>query len=98
CASSDLRTFRLPPAVLERKIHRLTCPELYLPSQNRFFSQVVIGSRQLKEDPMSVSRRGFLQCLGGDRGSHASAFIAARGHEEEVAFAQQGQTAQRPAP
>jgi histidinol-phosphate aminotransferase len=48
---------------------------------------------------MSVSRRGFLQVLGVDRTSHASAFIAARGHEEEVAFAQQGQTrAARPAP
>src|SRR6185436_6702234 len=40
---------------------------------------------------MSVSRRGFLQALGVDRTSHASHFIAARGHEEEVAFAQQGQ-------
>ena len=47
---------------------------------------------------MSVSRRGFLQVLGVDRTSHASTFIAARGHEEEVAFAQQGQTARRPAP
>jgi histidinol-phosphate aminotransferase len=40
---------------------------------------------------MSVSRRGFLQGLGVDRTSHASLFIAARGHEEFVAEAQQGQ-------
>ena len=41
---------------------------------------------------MSVSRRGFLQGLGVGRTSHASAFIAARGHEEHVAEAieQQG--------
>jgi histidinol-phosphate aminotransferase len=38
---------------------------------------------------MSVSRRGFLQGLGlGHR--NASEFLAARGHEEEVAFAMQG--------
>jgi histidinol-phosphate aminotransferase len=36
---------------------------------------------------MSVSRRGFLQGLGVGRISHASAFIAARGHEESVAEA-----------
>src|SRR3954468_6814251 len=36
---------------------------------------------------MSVSRRGFLQGLGVGRTSHASAFIAARGHEEAVAEA-----------
>src|SRR3954454_8316194 len=43
---------------------------------------------------MSVSRRGFLQGLGVGRTSHASAFIAARGHEEAVAEAmqQQGRT------
>jgi histidinol-phosphate aminotransferase len=39
---------------------------------------------------MSVSRRGFLQGLGVDRTSDASAFIAARGHEASVAEAQQG--------
>jgi histidinol-phosphate aminotransferase len=39
---------------------------------------------------MSVSRRGFLQGLGVGRTSHASAFIAARGHEAWVAEAQQG--------
>ena len=39
---------------------------------------------------MSVSRRGFLQGLGVGRSSHASAFIAARGHEAWVAEAQQG--------
>jgi histidinol-phosphate aminotransferase len=39
---------------------------------------------------MSVSRRGFLQGLGVGRASHASAFIAARGHEEYVAAMQQG--------
>src|SRR5205809_445738 len=38
---------------------------------------------------MSVSRRGFLQGLGVGRTSHASAFIAARGHEELVADAMQ---------
>src|SRR5437763_1636167 len=38
---------------------------------------------------MSVSRRGFLQGLGVGRTSHASAFIAARGHEEAVAEAMQ---------
>jgi histidinol-phosphate aminotransferase len=38
---------------------------------------------------MSVSRRGFLQGLGVGRTSHASAFIAARGHEEWVAEAMQ---------
>src|SRR5216110_713247 len=48
---------------------------------------------------MSVSRRGFLQGLGVGRTSHASAFMAARGHEEFVAEAmQQGRNAgQRPA-
>ena len=50
---------------------------------------------------MSVSRRGFLQGLGVGRTSHASAFIAARGHEEFVAEAmlQQGRIGgqQRPA-
>jgi histidinol-phosphate aminotransferase len=40
---------------------------------------------------MSVSRRGFLQGLGVDRTSHASAFIAARGHEEHTAEAMQQQ-------
>ena len=40
---------------------------------------------------MSVSRRGFLQGLGVGRTSHASAFIAARGHEEQVAEAMQQQ-------
>ena len=40
---------------------------------------------------MSVSRRGFLQGLGVGRTSHASAFIAARGHEELVAEAMQQQ-------
>src|SRR6266550_3368724 len=40
---------------------------------------------------MSVSRRGFLQGLGVGRTSHASAFIAARGHEEHVAEAIQQQ-------
>jgi histidinol-phosphate aminotransferase len=40
---------------------------------------------------MSVSRRGFLQGLGVGRTSHASAFIAARGHEEYVAEAIQQQ-------
>src|SRR5713226_5491372 len=40
---------------------------------------------------MSVSRRGFLQGLGVGRTAHASAFLAARGHEEYVAEAlQQG--------
>src|SRR4029078_4739830 len=38
---------------------------------------------------MCVSRRGFLQGLGVGRTSHASAFIAARGHEESVAEAMQ---------
>jgi histidinol-phosphate aminotransferase len=38
---------------------------------------------------MSVSRRGFLQGLGVGRTSYASAFIAARGHEEYVAEAMQ---------
>src|SRR6195256_2929097 len=50
---------------------------------------------------MSVSRRGFLQGLGVGRTSHASAFLAARGHEELVAEAiqQQGRSGgmQRPA-
>ncbi len=50
---------------------------------------------------MSVSRRGFLQGLGQGRTSYASAFIAARGHEEHVAEAmqQQGRSGgmQRPA-
>ena len=36
---------------------------------------------------MSVSRRGFLQGLGVGRTAHASAFMAARGHEEYVAEA-----------
>ena len=46
---------------------------------------------------MSVSRRGFLQGLGVGRTSHASAFIAARGHEEFVAEAmQQGRPPARP--
>lgn len=40
---------------------------------------------------MSVSRRDFLQGLGVGRTSHASAFIAARGHEELVAEAMQQQ-------
>jgi histidinol-phosphate aminotransferase len=40
---------------------------------------------------MSVSRRGFLQGLGTGRTSHAAAFIAARGHEEQVAEAMQQQ-------
>jgi histidinol-phosphate aminotransferase len=40
---------------------------------------------------MSVSRRGFLQGLRLDSHSHAASFLAARGHEEEVAFAQQGE-------
>jgi histidinol-phosphate aminotransferase len=40
---------------------------------------------------MSVSRRGFLQGLGVGRTSQASAFIAARGHEEFVAEAMQQQ-------
>jgi histidinol-phosphate aminotransferase len=44
---------------------------------------------------MSVSRRGFLQGLGVGRTSSASAFIAARGHEEWVAQAQQGGQAGR---
>jgi histidinol-phosphate aminotransferase len=44
---------------------------------------------------MSVSRRGFLQVLGVGRTSSASAFIAARGHEEFVAQAQQGGQAGR---
>ncbi|MBZ5560338.1 MAG: histidinol-phosphate aminotransferase family protein [Acidobacteriia bacterium] len=39
---------------------------------------------------MSVSRRGFLQGLGLGQTTHASEFLAARGHEEEVAFAMQG--------
>src|SRR5437773_10381235 len=38
---------------------------------------------------MSVSRRGFLQGLGVAPSARASAFIAARGHEEWVAEAQQ---------
>jgi len=51
---------------------------------------------------MSVSRRGFLQGLGVGRTSHASAFIAARGHEEHVAEAiqqqgRQGGAMRRPA-
>src|SRR5829696_7617582 len=40
---------------------------------------------------MSVSRRGFLQGLGAGRTSHAAAFMAARGHEEDVAEAMQQQ-------
>src|SRR5262245_8006965 len=39
---------------------------------------------------MSVSRRGFLQGLKAGRPTHAAEFMAARGHEEEVAFMQQG--------
>src|SRR5579872_4210625 len=39
---------------------------------------------------MSVSRRGFLQGLRLDSHAHAASFLAARGHEEEVAYAQQG--------
>ena len=39
---------------------------------------------------MSVSRRDFLQGLRAGRTSHAAEFMAARGHEEHVAFAQQG--------
>jgi histidinol-phosphate aminotransferase len=40
---------------------------------------------------MSVSRRGFLQGLGMGQTGHASAFMAARGHEEHVAeLMQQG--------
>jgi histidinol-phosphate aminotransferase len=38
---------------------------------------------------MSVSRRGFLQGLRGDR-THAAEFLSARGHEEYVALMQQG--------
>src|SRR5437762_8308094 len=38
---------------------------------------------------MSVSRRGFLQGVGVGRTSHAAAFLAARGHEELMAEAQQ---------
>src|SRR5579863_3756204 len=39
---------------------------------------------------MSVSRRGFLQGLRLDSHASAASFLAARGHEEEVAYAQQG--------
>src|SRR5262245_32091963 len=49
---------------------------------------------------MSVSRRGFLQGLKAGRPTHAAEFMAARGHEEEVAFMQQGRQGrggQRPA-
>ncbi len=50
---------------------------------------------------MSVSRRGFLQGLGSGRTARASAFLAARGHEEHVAElmqqgARQGDRAMRP--
>jgi len=38
---------------------------------------------------MSVSRRGFLQGLTASR-THAGEFLSARGHEEYVAFMQQG--------
>src|SRR6185295_4395917 len=47
---------------------------------------------------MSVSRRGFLQGSGVDRTSHASAFIAARGHEAWLAEAQQGRQGGRMRP
>jgi len=43
---------------------------------------------------MSVSRRGFLQGLGVGRTAHASAFMAARGHEEYVAEAMEPQGGQ----
>ncbi|HEY7287911.1 MAG TPA: histidinol-phosphate transaminase [Vicinamibacterales bacterium] len=46
---------------------------------------------------MSVSRRGFLQGLGVGRSQSAAEFMAARGHEEYMAEAQQGQR-QRTAP
>jgi histidinol-phosphate aminotransferase len=39
---------------------------------------------------MSVSRRGFLQGLRQGQHAHAAAFLAARGHEEAMAEAQQG--------
>src|SRR6185369_5953850 len=39
---------------------------------------------------MSVSRRGFLQGLKAGRSSHAAEFMAARGHEEHLAYLQQG--------
>src|SRR5881296_1424913 len=39
---------------------------------------------------MSVSRRGFLQGLRLGQHAHAAAFMAARGHEELMAEAQQG--------
>src|SRR5258706_6628546 len=39
---------------------------------------------------MSVSRRGFLQGLRQGQNAHAAAFMAARGHEELMAEAQQG--------
>jgi histidinol-phosphate aminotransferase len=39
---------------------------------------------------MSVSRRGFLQGLRLDSHASAASFLAARGHEEEVAYAQDG--------
>ncbi len=45
---------------------------------------------------MSVSRRGFLQGLGVGRSHSAAEFMAARGHEEYMAEAQQGR--QRSAP
>jgi histidinol-phosphate aminotransferase len=38
---------------------------------------------------MSVSRRGFLQGLRLEKNAHAASFLAARGHEEEMAEAQQ---------
>jgi histidinol-phosphate aminotransferase len=45
---------------------------------------------------MSVSRRGFLQGLGVGRNHSAAEFMAARGHEEFLAEAQQGNRATRP--
>ena len=38
---------------------------------------------------MSVSRRGFLQGLRLEKNAHAASFLAARGHEEDMAEAQQ---------
>jgi histidinol-phosphate aminotransferase len=38
---------------------------------------------------MSVSRRGFLQGLRLEKHAHAASFLAARGHEEDMAEAQQ---------
>src|SRR5581483_6657912 len=45
---------------------------------------------------MSVSRRGFLSGLGVGRSRSAGEFMAARGHEEYVAEALQGQGRTRP--